>query len=123
MKLTTELLANYIGGQVEIQGKDQPYYYRGEIATAVVEGVDIDAVLKVTLAWMAKGVGNPPALASRLVEDTDRTYNVSLYHSSISDIGDDRLLIQSPYVDDVVVFYPPTGSRLDPSKVEGLNIG
>ncbi|SRR6266702_5283488 len=121
MELTPEMAAGYVGGQIEVQNQGEGYYYRGEIATATVEGTGDNATFKATLNWMAKGVGSP--LPSRLVSDTRLTYKASLSIYHVSVIRDGRILLQSPIVGEIVVLFPPNGSKLDPSKVEGLNLG
>jgi hypothetical protein len=120
MELTPEMAAHYAGGQIEVQNEGEGYYYRGEIATTTVEGTGEDATFKATLAWMAKGVGDP--LPARLVNDTRLTYEASLLIYSVSDIGDGRTLLQSSIIGEITVLFPPGGSKLDPSKVEGLNL-
>ena len=121
MKLTSETAARYAGGQIEVQNPNEGYIYRGEIATITVEGDGDDATLKVTLNWMAKGVGYPP-FPYRWVNDDRRTYVASLVIYSISDVGDCRLALNSSLGGETTVLFLPNGSKLDPSKVKGLNL-
>lgn len=121
VELTPEMAARYAGGQIEVQNPNEGYLYRGEIATATVEGEGDDASFSATLRWMAKGVGDP--LPSRWVNDTNLTYRASLLIYGVSDIGDERICLQSSIIGELVVLFPPDGSKLDPSKVEGLNLG
>ncbi len=121
MQLTKETVVLFVGGQLEVQNPGERYLYRGEIATITVEGEDDDATLKVTLNWMAKGEGFPP-LPNRWVNDERLTYDASLMIYSVSDIGDGRLSLNSFIIGETAVLYPPDGSKLDPSKVEGLNL-
>jgi len=110
---------------MEIQNEGEEYLYRGEIKAIVVE----DGELRVQFAWVAKGEGYPP-LPSRWVNDTKLDYATSLEICSASNIGSsghdkgggDRICINSPIVGEVIVLYPPDGSKLDPAKVEGLVI-
>ena len=57
MELTNEILAKYIGGDMEIQNSFEEYLFRGPIASAVITE---DMTLKVKFKWLAKGVGFPP---------------------------------------------------------------
>lgn len=117
MQLTSEFLQQYVGGQLEIQNQDEGYLYRGEIKEAKVNGDD----LNITLAWLAKGEGYPP-LPERWIKDDKTTYEASLIIYSVSDIGNGRTCMNSLVVGEMVVFYPPDGSRLDPATVEGLSL-
>lgn len=117
MELTPEMAARYAGGQIEVQHQGKGYIYCGEIATATVEGAGDNATLKVTLKWMAKGNG-----PGRWVNDTNLTYEASLPVYGVSDIGDDRTCLQSSIIGEIVVLFPPDRSKLDPSRVEGLNL-
>lgn len=121
MQLTDEILSRYVGGQIEIQNRNEGYLYRGEIATIAVEGEGDDATLRVTLKWMAKGEGFPSG-PKRWVKDDDLTYGASLMIYSVSDIGDGRIALNSWIVGETTVLFPLGGSKLDSSKVEGLNL-
>ncbi len=124
MKLTTQLLATFIGGQFEVQNINEGYIYRGEIKTAEV----IDGELSMTFIWMAKGEGFPP-IPLGWVNDSKLTYDASLEIYTASDIGpgreggNNRLCIQSSFIGELGVFYPPNGSKLDPARVKGLELG
>ncbi len=120
MELTPEMAASYAGGQIEVQNPGEDYFYRGEIKTATVEGVGDGATFKVTLKWMAKGEGRP--LPTRWVNDTNLTYRASLLIYDASDIGDGRILLQSGIVGEIATLFPPNGSKLDPSRVQGLSL-
>ncbi len=123
MQLTTQLVERFTGGQIEIQNQDEGYLYRGEIETIVVENNE----LRVKFAWLAKGEGFPP-VPQKWVKADRPDYTASLELFSASDIGssghdtggDSRLCLNSCIVSEIVVLYPPNGSKLDPSKVEGL---
>lgn len=120
MTLTTEMLAAFIGGQIEIQNAREGYIFRGEIKTAVVE----DNELRVILNWMAKGEGFPP-LPTGWVTEKNLGYEAGLVAYHVSDIGrgtegGNRLCLQSAIVGEIVILFPPDGSKLDPARVKGL---
>jgi hypothetical protein len=116
MQLTNEIVARYVGGQLEAQNQTGNYLYRGEIATITVEGEGDDATLKVTLNWMAKWDMN------RWVNEDELTYKASLYIYSVYDIGDNRIALDSEIMGEITVLNPPDGDKLDPAKVEGLTL-
>lgn len=125
MRLTTQTVQRFKGGQMEIQNQNERYLYRGEIETIAVE----NNALQVKFAWLAKGEGFPP-LPKKWVRDDRLDYAASLEIYSASDIGssghetggDSRICLHSPIVGETVVLFPPNGSRLDPAKVEGLQL-
>ena len=108
----------YVGGQMETQNLSERYIYRGEIAAISIENDE----LKVRFAWLAKGEGYPP-IPKRWVKDTDPAhidYSASLVAYAPCKVGEGRLAWHSAIIGETVVLFPPDGSRLDPSKVEGL---
>lgn len=121
MKLTTAVLAPYVGGQMEIQNPNEGYIYRGEIKTIVVE----NDTVKAEFAWLGKGKGFPP---TGWVKDDNLTYAASLDIYTASNIGSsghevgggDRLSLMSSIVGETVVIFPPDGGKLARSRVEGL---
>ena len=125
MQLTTQTVARFIGGQMEIQNQNEGYMFRGEVKTIAVENNE----LKVKFAWLAKGEGYPP-FPKKWVNEDNLDYGASLEIYSASDIGpgstddgiggDSRLCLNSSIVGETVVLFPPNGSKLDPAKVEGL---
>ena len=123
MKLTTQVVARFVGGQMEIQNQNEGYMFRGEVKTIAVENNE----LKVRFSWVAKGEGYPP-FPTKWVNEDNLDYGASLEIYSASDIGssgdevggDSRLCLNSPIVGEIVVLFPPNGSKLDPAKVEGL---
>ena len=125
MQLTSQAVERFKGGQMEIQNENEGYMYRGEVETIVVENNE----LRVKFAWLAKGEGFPP-IPKKWVNDDKLDYVASLEAYSASDIGssghevggDSRLCLNSPIFDETVVLYPPNGSKLDPSIVEGLQL-
>ena len=117
MKLTTKSLALYIGGQMEIQNRTEGYVFRGEIESAEV----VDNTVKVKFAWLGKGKDYPP-IPTGWVNADNLEYAASTEIYVASDIGDGRIAMNSLLISEAVVFYPLGGSRLDPSKVEGLQL-
>ena len=127
MELTTQAVARFIGGQMEIQNEHEGYMFRGEIKTIAVENNE----LRVKFAWLAKGEGYPP-FPKKWVNEDNLDYRASLEIYSASDIGpgstddgiegDNRLCFSSQIVGETAVLFPPNGSKLDPAKVEGLQL-
>ena len=115
MQVDSKLLAKYVGGQMEIQNQSARYIYRGEVAAIIAE----DNQVLVKFVWLAMGEGFPP-VPHRWVK-TDRlgfAMNLMLYRPS--DIGDECLCFNSSLSGELVVLFPPGGSKLDPAKVRGL---
>ena len=125
MQLTTQAVERFKGGQAEIQNQNEGYMYRGEVETIAVENNE----LRVKFAWLAKGEGFPP-IPKKWVKDDRLDYAASLEIYSVSDIGssghdtggDSRICLNSFIVGETVVLFPPNGSKLDPAKVEGLQL-
>lgn len=122
MQLTTALVERFKGGQMEVQNHSEGFIHRGEIATIIV---DDNGCLEVTLAWCANGEGFPPG-PKKWVKEERLLYKWNLKYGGVSDIGpsrpdqDSRLFLDFSVLDEVIVFYPPNGSKLDPARVEGL---
>lgn len=124
MQLTTQAVAPYKGGQMEIQNAGEGYLYRGEVAEISVESNE----LRVKFAWLAKADGSP--LPSRWIKDDPRDYAAGLEIYSVNNIGPsgdetgggDRICLNSSIVGETVFLFPPDGSKLDPAKVEGLRL-
>jgi hypothetical protein len=127
MRLTTEMVARFIGGQMEIQNDREGYMYRGEIADIAID--EKKQEFRVKWTWLAKGEGFPP-LPKKWVKEDRGDYVASLEIYTASDIGpsggevggDSRLCLNSSFIGELVVLYPPNGSKLDPAKVEGLEL-
>lgn len=122
MRLTTQAVQQFVGGQIEVQNPGDGYIFRGEIATAIIE----NNRFRVTCTWLAKGVGTIPAI-ERWVKDDNLEYAAKLEVYSVSDIGPgteggNRLCLQSGIVGETAVLFPPDGSKLDHAKVEGLEL-
>lgn len=126
MRLTTELLAPFNGGQIEVQNNTEGYVFRGEIKTAEVNEMD---ELSIGLAWMAKAEGvergaqfpvptgwsNEPNLTYQHSLEVCRVHNVGP-----GNIGGNRIMIESPYTGETIVLFTPDISKFDPSVVKGL---
>jgi hypothetical protein len=117
MTPTAELLASFVGGQAEIQNPGEEYLCRGEISKATIQGTEVH----LEFAWMAKGEGFPP-LPKRWVAGNTRPYDIDLQIYSTSDIGNGRICFNSTILGELATLFPPDGSKLDPTKVEGLTI-
>lgn len=115
MQLSNEALQEFVGGQLEIQNQIEGYIYRGEVAEV---GLANDE-LQVQFKWFAKGDSLP--LPTEWTNQDNTPYGVSLITASPSDIGEGRIAINTGFVsNEMLVFYPPDGSKLDPAKVKGL---
>jgi hypothetical protein len=114
--LTTEVLAHFKGGQLEIQNEREDYIYRGEVANVVVK----DGWIKVQFAWIAKGKDGIPPVS--WVNEYVLSYKADTISYYGSDLGDGRISMHSPWFSETATFFPPGGSKLDPAKVEGLKI-
>ncbi len=116
MIVSTETLARFVGGQLEIQNEGEYYIFRGEVETVEV----VDKNVKVKFAWLAKGKnGFPP---DGWINDDNLDYAASIEIYFATDIGDGRVAMNSPLVGEFAVFFPPNGSKLDPAKVDGLKL-
>ena len=116
MQLTTERLAAFVGGDMEIQNESEGYLYRGPIERATVEGGEV----RVRFKWLAKNDGGPSSPTSTWTKDDRPDYSASLQIYSVSDIGDGRICLNSSITGETVVLFPPGGSKLDPARVANL---
>ncbi len=112
MELTAEVLQRYVGGQLEIQNSNEGYIYRGEIERAWTEGDNLCVKFK----WVAK-VGND----GKWHADNNLDYSVSLQITSVFEIGD-GIHYRAMHIGEHGMFFPPNGSKLDPSKVIDLEL-
>lgn len=115
-----QLVTDFVGGQLEIQNQEEGYLFRGEIESVIAEGGE----LAVRFRWLAKGEGYPP-LPKRWIKAEDRflDWGVSLEVCEISDdIAQGRIRVFCFATGELAVFFPPNGSKLDPAKVEGLQL-
>lgn len=111
MDITTEALQPYVGGQLEIRNSNEGYIHRGEVERVWVE----DEILRVRFKWVAK-----PDENFQWHAHDDLDYAVSLMITSFSEIGLGQIHFVVMYVGEHATLFPPDGSRLDPSKVIGL---
>lgn len=127
MRLTTQVVERFKGGQMEIRNLNESCVYRGKIETIVVENNE----LRVKFAWLAKGEGFPPIVQKWINDDcldcevSLDTYLVRDSASSGHDTsGDSRICLSSSsiFIDEIVELFPPNGSMLDPANVEGLRL-
>ncbi len=115
MQLTTQLLEAFINGQLEIQNQIEGYIYRGEIENVDVTNNELNVVFK----WLAKG--NELPLPSEWINENNKTYSLNLEMSNINDIDElGRIILNSAISNDLLVFYPPNGSKLNPKEIKGL---
>ena len=117
MQPKNEALQRYVGGQMEIQNHIEEYLYRGEVQAISID----DNNLTVRFAWLAKSTDYPP-LPDGWIRAEQLYYAANLKVFSCSDIGNDRICFSLPTTNELVVLYPPAGSKLDPSKVKGLGL-
>ena len=119
LNLTNEILALYIGGQLEVQNISESYIYRGEIKVVRIENNEVQIILE----WMAKGEGYPPLPLSWIYSDS-LVYAADLDIYSVSNIGpcsdggDDRICLQSAATGEVTILFPSNGSKLDRSQIK-----
>lgn len=120
MELTTELLAKYTGGQLEIQNSNEHYLFRGEIERAWVEpgGMDDKGTMHIRFKWLAKMGEDFKWHAS----DESLDYSITIAVTNFSEISDQRIVYSAMYIWERGAFFLPTGSKLDPSEIEGLVI-
>lgn len=113
------LLKDYNGGQLEIQNPEKNYVYRGEVSSIQCE----DSIVTFTFKWLAKG----PYPPSKWTSDDKRTHEIDLRKCKASDIGpgeegDTRIMFSGPDTTELAVLFPANGSKLDPSRVEGIDL-
>ncbi len=113
MQVDQVILDRFVGGEIEIQNQNERYIYRGEVSGVVLSGNK----LHFDLDWMAKGVGYPP-LPTGWARDRTLAYDVNLMIYSVTDIGDDRLCLDSTISGETTVLFPPSGSKLDQSLIK-----
>jgi hypothetical protein len=123
VQLTTEMMQRFVGGQMEVQNSHEEYLYRGEIETIRIE----DDTVVVRLVWMARGEGFP-TLPTGWVVEHNHNYRAGLVLFGIEELppgsggGGTRICMHSAITNELVVFFPPDGSKLDPRKVKGLTL-
>lgn len=102
MQLDTLTFCAFIGGQLEIQDRADDVLFRGEIASALVEGT----LLRIRFAWCAKNDGSattpsPDWTNSRKL---DHVANLDIYRANTLDSG--RLCLDSAVVEERCLFFP-----------------
>ena len=119
--LNPDVLAAFIGGQLEIQNQDEDYICRGEIKNAEVKC----GVLVIDFSWVAEGEGFPPrgwhAGRNLHYEASLDIFAGGLVGPS-SEGGGSRFTMMSMFIGETVTFFPPDGSKLDPATVKGLKL-
>ncbi len=122
-QLTPQILATFVGGQMEIQNQSEGYVYRGELKKLTID--DKTNELKAEFVWLGKGDGFPPTSWKK---DDRVDYAASLDIFSIRNIGPsqgeggDRWCLMSNITGETVMLFPSDGNRLDPAHVEGLEL-
>jgi hypothetical protein len=115
MELTQEVIGRMVGGQLEVQNRNEGYLYRGEISAVKLEGEGDSLELIVSFSWFAKMESDFEWSATE-----PKPYKVSLLIYSVSDIGEGRIFLSSWIIGENTTIFPPDGSKLDPNKVKGL---
>ncbi len=118
MRLSSEILAPFVGGEAEIQctfpGSQEGYLFRGKIQSAAVS----NETLVLTFVWLAKGIGFPPLPSGGWKrEEIARPYAASLLACEAQDIGPgteggNRLCLSFAVTNETVILFPPDGSKL-----------
>jgi hypothetical protein len=120
-RVTNELLAPFVGGQIEIQAdifSDDLMVFRGELAALVVDGDEI----KFTMTWMAQCEWGGEWVKHDRLEYAVRLLLFAVTNAGPGETGGDRLVLESPIMGERVTLFPPDGSRLDPQRVKGLKL-
>ena len=115
MELSTEILARFVGGDIEIQNGGENYLFRGPIKTATVDGEDVI----IEFEWTAKNDGGPNRPTKTWTIVGNKIYAISMMIYSASE-SDGRMILQSSIMCELTVLFPPGGSKLDPGRVSGL---
>ena len=125
--LDAALLRKYFGGQLEVENKDDQdgFVIRGEVE--VIETSRRRLLVK--FAWVAS-LENDPTVpdGKKWVKSGRKDYAIDLEIAEASNIGPsdagvkgaDRLRFALPAIRECVTLYPPNGSRLFQSQVEGF---
>ena len=117
MNLTKEKIAEFVGGDMQIQCRICGYLYRGPIKSATIE----NNMLLVKFAWLAKREGYPSLPIKWKKEENFASLgfvrNLKFY--DISEIGNGRICLYNPTRDGLLTLFP-ANDNLDPAKVKGL---
>lgn len=94
----------YVGGDFEIQGTGENHYlYRGKIKSIeITDDNDLKVEFDIFLQFFNKWE----------LED-NKPYAISLIFSSISDVGDDRLVIVSPLFNEMGTLFIADKTKMD----------
>lgn len=114
-ELTRDVLAQFVGGELEVQNQGGGYLYRGEIRTITI---DSENKLVVELAWNARGLGYPPLPTKGWVYDSTLRYEASLEIYPVVENSDSRIILNGWATGELVVLFPRNGSKLDQSKIK-----
>lgn len=101
-------LAEFVGGDAEIQNPNEGYVFRGTIERAFVDAEEFHIVFSRIAEMVRPG---------EWVERDTKPYATSLRIGSFSEIGEERLAFNSPIIGELTVLFPVGGSRLEWSKV------
>ena len=101
------------------------YLYQGEVKTIAVE----ENELRVKFSWIAKNEGYPHLEKWVKADDARLDYWASLDVYVATDMGpigggksESIICLKCSMAGETVVLNPPNGSKLDPAKVEGLQL-
>ena len=109
MNLTTELLARYIGGDVLVRSIVGNYLYRGPCMEIEV---DTDT-LWIRFSWLAKN-GGGLLRPTDVWENTDRLeHMMKLVGHAVHELPDGCVYLDLTLTNESVVFFPPSGEKLD----------
>jgi hypothetical protein len=120
MKLTSELLTTFIGGEIEIKSRRYNYIYHGKIKSLVIDELNIT----VGFEWIACGNNVEQPTQWKITSDTN--YGMGIMFYTVIDIGpsspgqDSRLQLHSDDVGETTTLFPVNGSKLDTSKFDRL---
>lgn len=114
MELTQDIVDGYVGGQLEVQNMSENYLYRGEIKSVTMDSEDGSQRIVITFAWLAK-------MSETGWEVNDpKPYKASMALYKASDVGQGRIFLSSPFLRESTTLFPPGGSKLEASEVQGL---
>ncbi|MGD0729064.1 MAG: hypothetical protein ABR981_03235 [Candidatus Micrarchaeaceae archaeon] len=102
---------SYKGGQLEIQNQGEHYYYRGEIKDVSIDKARNE--INVKFLWLAKATSFDVVPSQEWIKDSQLDYTANLEIYGVSDIGQGRTAIYSSIVDELAVFFPKGGSRME----------
>lgn len=118
VRLTSEMLGRYVGGQIDFLDPTGGTHYSGEIAQIYVDSSDS---LVVWFAWMAEEEGYPLVPGNWVKRDTENE-EVELTSFTVAIIGHGSIELTSPARGEIITIHPRALKWLDPAKVAGLAI-